>query len=88
MTLLLTRFALPIILIGSSLINLYRFRGKWIEQSLAAIMSTGASIFLGTQIEKALFVNRHIDLCLDDTAAYYREYNGFDPYCAMVNPDE
>lgn len=88
MTELLVRLAIPLILIVSSLINISRFEGKRLPQSMALTMLVGASTFLGTQIEKGLFVNRHIDLCLDDTAAYYREYNGFDPYCAMVQPND
>lgn len=84
MTGLIALFAIPLFLIGSSIVIILRFERRRFLQLIALALLVGASAFLGTLVEKGLYVNRHIDLCMDDTAQYYREYNGFDPFCAKV----
>jgi hypothetical protein len=51
---------------------------------LGVFALVGAAVACGMLVEKGLFVNRHIALCADDTAAYYREFNRFDPYCEVL----
>ncbi|MEL7258859.1 MAG: hypothetical protein AAFN80_13590 [Pseudomonadota bacterium] len=38
---------------------------------------------LGVTWQKATFVNRHIDMCHDETSRYFVEYGRFDPYCQV-----
>lgn len=38
---------------------------------------------LGGFWQKATFVNRHIDMCHDETSRYFVEYGRFDPYCKV-----
>jgi hypothetical protein len=81
---LIALFAIPLFLIGSTIVIIFLCERRRFPQSIALALLVCTSAFLGTLIEKGLYVNRHIDLCTDDTAQYYREYNGFDPFCSQV----
>lgn len=51
---------------------------------LAVFALVGAAVACGVLLEQGLYANRYIDMCFDDTAAYYRQFNGFDPYCEVL----
>lgn len=51
---------------------------------LGVFALAGAAVAFGMVADKAIFVNRHIAMCLDDTAATYRATNQFDPYCEVL----
>ena len=53
----------------------------------AVLWLVGISMFGGVQLEKLLFINRHIDLCVDETASYFREHGSFDPFCKVLRDE-
>ncbi|WP_317056006.1 hypothetical protein [Roseovarius rhodophyticola] len=38
---------------------------------------------LGGLWQKTTFVNRHLDMCGDETSRYFVKYGRFDPYCEV-----
>ncbi len=46
----------------------HRAEVRWIAIAGAVLMA----IVLGTKIEKLLWINRHIDVCTDDTSPAFR----------------
>jgi hypothetical protein len=52
---------------------------------LGVFALAGAAFACGMVAEKAVFVNRHIAMCMDDTAATYRATHRFDPYCEVLS---
>lgn len=50
---------------------------------VAVFAALCVSFALGGLWQKALFVNRHLDMCSDQTSKYFVEHGRFDPYCKV-----
>lgn len=52
---------------------------------LVGLISIAAISFsAGITLEKILFVNRHIDLCTDETSEAFLNYGGHSQFCKQV----
>lgn len=58
--------------------------GKKLFRVVALMLCTAGAFTAGMMWEKAGFVNRHIDMCHDETSRYFREYGELDPYCEVL----
>ncbi len=55
-----------------------------IGRGIGLAMLVAAIFWMGIQFEKFTFVQRHATLCQDKQGAYFRMFNGFDPFCPKV----
>ncbi|MEM7424131.1 MAG: hypothetical protein AAF334_10430 [Pseudomonadota bacterium] len=61
------------------------FATNVLGRTAALLLCVVAAFWLGIAFEKFSFVDRHIDMCADETSQYFREHGGFDPYCEVLN---
>ncbi|MCH2094343.1 MAG: hypothetical protein MK160_04415 [Rhodobacteraceae bacterium] len=69
-------------LLGGGLLVL--FVDARIGRGIGLAVLVTATFWLGIQYEKFGFVQRHATLCQDKQGAYFRMFNGFDPFCPRV----
>ena len=73
----------PVVAFAAALIA-YNATGRWLRlAALGVLVAVLGLICLGAA--KLLAVNRHIDLCMDQTAWYFKENNRFHPDCGDPN---
>jgi hypothetical protein len=62
--------------------------GLGMIRRIFTLLLVGGSFWLGMTFESYIGANRVIDLCMDDTAGYFRKHGRFHPDCeALLNVD-
>jgi hypothetical protein len=58
--------------------------GFGLLRRIVTLLLLGAAFWAGMQAERFLVVNRMIDLCEDDTSAYFKQNGRFHPGCEGI----
>ena len=75
--------AIPAIAVVAALIA-FKAKGRRLRAVAVGILVLAFGL-VGLSVAKSLAVNRHIDLCMDQTAWYFKENNRFHPDCDNPN---